>query len=317
VRLAAVLLSAGCSFSPGQLASREDAGDRDALGDGSVDTVPGANCYQKWFDGTIRFGTPTLLANVNANGYDRDPFLTADELVLYFSSVRDPDNLTGDMLVAKRPSTGVPFAAAQTESEFSSTGFESKVSITADGRYAVIGSDRAGSMLVDVWAFERDLPTDPWGTATQTHLTAVNSADYDHDPTISADGLRLYLAPNPGVQRIAVATRLERDDDFGAPQILTALDSGMGDADPSPTPDERILVFASSRTAPVLLGNIWYATRNSTSGVFGTPVMVPDVNTELAEGDPHLSTDGCRLYFDREVNAVAGDWDLFVATAQP
>lgn len=297
---------------------RADAGDGDAGTDVPIDG-PGPNCYAKWFDGTIRFGAPTLVANVNGAGYDRDPFLTADELVLYFSSIRSPNNTTGDVLVAKRPNRSVDFAAPQTDTELSSPGFDSKVSMTADGLYAVIATDRTGSALIDVWELERATVTDPWPAATRTHLTAVNTGGYDLDPTISADGLALYLAVDPGPQKIAVATRATRNDDFGPPQILATIDSNMGDADPSPTPDGRILVFASSRTASSvpMQGNLWYSTRSSMNGVFGAPVMVPDINTDEAEGDPHLSTDGCRIYFDRRINVAADDWDLFVATALP
>jgi len=280
------------------------------------DVIPAANCYDQWLSGTIRFGTPIEIPNVNATAYDRDPYVTPDERELYFSSTRLPDSMSSDIWVAKRPNTTTNFSTPAIATEFQSGGGESKVSFTADGKLAVLGSSR-GTTDVDVWQFERDSITDPWGTATQTHLTAVNTNGNDHDPTISADGLRLYLAPDGGTQDIAVATRTLRADDFGAPQVLATLSSGMGDADPSPSLDERIIVYASGRTSTPMPGNVWYATRANSSVPFGAPVIVPDVNTDAPEGDPHLSTDGCRLYFARLVDVPADDWDLYVATALP
>lgn len=90
----------------------------------------------------------------------------------------------------------------------------------------------------------------------------------------------------------------------------------MGDADPSPTPDERILLLASNRTLSGQSGgNLWYATRANATGTFGQPQAVPTVNTDANEGDPHLSADGCRIYFARELGSTS--WDIFVATATP
>jgi hypothetical protein len=92
----------------------------------------------------------------------------------------------------------------------------------------------------------------------------------------------------------------------------------MGDADPSPTPDEQVLLFASNR--PVLPSgpaapNVWYATRPGSTGTFDAPLPVPDINTDMPEGDPHLSTDGCRIYFARDVGTTS--FDIYVATAVP
>lgn len=102
---------------------------------------------------------------------------------------------------------------------------------------------------------------------------------------------------------------------FGAPVTLTQLSGGNGDADPSPTPDERILIFASNRALTGAgNGDRWYSTRPSTTAEFGTPKPVPDLNTAMAEGGAHLSSDGCRLYFARNVPGT--DYDIFVAVAR-
>lgn len=95
---------------------------------------------------------------------------------------------------------------------------------------------------------------------------------------------------------------------------IAQLNSGMNDGDPSIAHDERIIVFYSGRTSAFTGGNIWYATRTASSMAFSAPRIVPDVNTNFNDGDPHLSTDGCRLYFGRDGGTTG--WDLYVATAQ-
>jgi len=55
-------------------------------------------------------------------------------------------------------------------------------------------------------------------------------------------------------------------------------------------------------------GNLWYATRASAAVDFGPPQLVPSVNSDLDDGDPVLSADGCELYF---ASNRAGKYHLF------
>jgi len=314
VRWLIVVAVAGCKFREGSLSdvdaavtSEVDAASPDAP---SPDAAP-PNCYAQWLDGTIQLDTPVALAAVNASAYDRDPFLTDDELTLYFASGRTGSTGGGSVFKATRAEVTDAFGTPVLDAQFDSLQSETKVSITADGLAAVVGSNRTGSMGVDVWTSTRASTSVAFPAFTKA--AGVNTSGNDQDPTISADGLHLYIAPDTGgTQKIVVATRAALGDTFGAP--TTVINSGSGDADPSPTPDERILVFASNRVlAGGGNGDIWYATRASASDAFGTPKAVPGANTGMPEGDPHLSADGCRLYFARNVRST--DYDLFVAAA--
>jgi hypothetical protein len=292
----------------------------DALAqDGDLDAPPDAatTCNARWRDGSIHFETPIVVPNINSSVYDRDPYVSADEMTIWFSSGR-PGGTGGTVYIAKRTTPTGTFGDPQIDDDFDSAGNETKLSMTEDRLYAVVGSDRTGSAAVDIWESSRLTVNDNWSTPARTNLTLVNSAMDDHDPTISNDGLRLYLAPVGGGQHLAVATRMNVGDPFGAPTTITELVSGMGDADPSPTPDERILLFASNK--PGLAGdpappNVWYATRAGATGPFDPPKLVPDINTDMPEGDPHLSADGCRIYFARDLGS--DNYEIHVATAMP
>ena len=308
------LLLGGCNFVHGALSGSPDAADgaMPDVVDAPPDT-PRENCYAKWLDDTIQIGDAVSITEVNSPGFDRDPWLPADELTLYVSSARTGTSGGGDVWMATRGAIGETFSDPVEASAFTSTANETKLSISADGKVAVVGSDRptpTGGSGVDVWESIRASTNDAWPAMNRTNVGAVNTTGSDHDPTISADGQHLYLAPDsPSPQHIAIATRTANGT-FGAAVPLTALDSGTGDADPSPTPDERIILFASNRSGS---GDVYYATRVSATGAFGTPRMVPTVNTSMPEGDPHLSTDGCRIYFAR--NLGNDDWDIYVAGA--
>lgn len=318
-----MLTLAGCGFSTGGTVTADDASPIDASGDvaedttsdGMLDAAPTATCLDHWYDNTIRFASPVPLANVNSTSFDRDPFLTADELTLYFSSART-GSMGGDTWVATRTAITAAFGTPIRSTSFSTAANETKASITADGLYAVVGSDQGGgSGGVDVWETSRAATSASWGALSRAHVMSVDTAASDHDPMVSASGLHLYDAPDaPGMQHIALATRPSRTASFAAAATITELDSGMGDGDPTVTADERIIVFYSSRTSAFTGENLWYATRASASAAFGTPRIVPDVNTNNNDGDPHLSGDGCRLYFGRDGGSA--NWELVVAIAQ-
>jgi hypothetical protein len=322
VRWWSFALLAACRFTPGELTTGD--GGRDSAGpvDGPTDMIVddgnlASTCYARWLDDSIRFGEPVALDTVNSSVFDRDPFLSPDELTLWFSSGRTGGMGGSAPWVATRATTTMAFSTPILAAELDSPGVESKLSITADGLIAVIGSDRSGgSGSIDVWETQRANVTTPWPAPTRARTLQVNTSGADHDPTISADGLRLYLAPaGVGAQRIQVATRSTATAEFGAPVTIAELDSNMGDADPSPTPDERIMLLSSARSGGPQQGNVWYATRATSTGTFSSPRLVPDINTDDAEGDPHLSTDGCRIYFARSLGG--NNYDLYMATALP
>ena len=86
-----------------------------------------------------------------------------------------------------------------------------------------------------------------------------------------------------------------------------------GDADPTLTADERVLVFSSNRNGGAGGTDLWYSVRAERDRPFSTPVLVPNVNSTTNDGDPHLSEDGCRLYLasDRQ-----NDFDIYQSTLQ-
>ena len=317
--LVLVIGVAGCGFQltgPGVVSDAPSERATDGPLDALVDAPAVAGtCFAAWYGNAIRFGTAVALTTVNSSSFERDPFLTPDELTLFVSTAR-PGRMGGDTWMATRTTTLLPFGAPVRFPPFSTAGNETKVSIAMSSLVAMVGSDQAGGAGgVDVWETSRATTTAAWGPLTRTHVMAANSGGSDHDPMISADGLHLYTAPDaPGVQHIALATRPNTTANFSASTTIAELDSTMSDGDPSVSADERLIVFYSGRTSAFTGGNLWYATRASATAAFGTPRIVPDVNTNFNDGDPHVSEDGCRLYFGRDGSAT--DWDLYVATAQ-
>jgi len=126
---------------------------------------------------------------------------------------------------------------------------------------------------------------------------------------MTADGLYVVQP-----QRIVVAKRGSLTAEFGAPEGL-AINGTMGDADPALSADGRVLMFSSNnRTGGFDFADIWYATRNDITQPFANPRLVPTINGMHADGDAHLSADGCRLYFASARNG--GVYNLMIASVQ-
>jgi Tol biopolymer transport system component len=302
-----------CSFQHGTLngggtGSGDDAtpgDDAEVVVDAiSVDAPPDAACLAKWRAGPT-FTTPAMLFGVATTGDEADPFLTADEKTIYF--VRSSDIYKG----TRASLSTTTFSNVAKASDLSSGAGDSKVSITADGMTAFLNSSRTGgSGMSDVWRATRTSVTATFETPDQKYLVSVNTGGDQWDPHVSANGLRLYIAPPASpMQHIEMASRASLSDDFGAPVALTALDSGERDNDPTLTADERLIVFASNRNGN---RNLWYALRDDPTQPFGAPIVVPQINTNTDDG-PHLSHDGCRLYFTSDRDS---DIDVWVTEVQ-
>jgi Tol biopolymer transport system component len=187
--------------------------------------------------------------------------------------------------------------------------------MTSSELIAVMASSRTGTEgNSDLWLATRTLKTLPFGPFEAADgLPNINTGAEELDPELSADGLHLYLTEgNP--RRIAISVRSNTNGNFGSPQDVAGLFSDAGDADPSVSPDELVIVFSSRRNGSST-DELWYATRASKTAAFGTPALVPAINSGgNDEADPALSPDGCRLYFASD---RGGNFELFVAEMIP
>jgi len=302
--IVALVVVTGCGFKPsvggdGGVPGGDADADANPDADGSI--AP-ATCLPSWVDGTIRFATPTRIAELyDPSGFERDPSLLGNEKTIFFSSNRTGSQGGSDVFVATRTSVTATFGTPTVYGPASSTnGEDNKLTMTSNELAFIVASTRTPShgMGTDVWTATRATTAATFSTPTQAHLDSVNTNDGQEDPAITDDLLRLYVAPtNASPQHIAFSSRANAGANFSAPAVIAELDSGAGDADPAPSKDELLIVFSSTRGGGMGGSDLWYATRATSSATWNTPMIVPDVNGGGNDGDPFLSANGCRLYF--------------------
>ncbi|HEY3801419.1 MAG TPA: hypothetical protein VGL61_02395 [Kofleriaceae bacterium] len=318
VAIALTSVLVGCGFrphnavsdAPGEGSSTADAPADAASIDGSAQP---RDCMAEWRSGTIAFEPPQLIGELSTSGIERDPFVSQDELTIYFSH----DSPEGDMDVytASRAHVGDAFGSASPFDVVNTSSDESKMSISTDGLTLIVCRSVA-SGGDDDFMTTRGSAGDAWTTPQLDDLDTVNDDNYaPYDPELGSDGKTLYFAPvalDGDPQELALATRSDTSSEFGIATIPGyAANAGYGDADPWIDGSGDVLVFSR---VPIGTGDvdIVYMTAGS-NGQFGSVVAVPGVDTAgTADGDPWVSPDGCRMYFSSN---RAGSYDLYVATA--
>jgi hypothetical protein len=141
-------------------------------------------------------------------------------------------------------------------------------------------------------------------------VTEVASTSNEGSPSLSADGLTMYLHTNrtggPGGYDIYVSRRASMTAAWGKPVLSAAVSSASTEFDPFARPDGKMIVFASNRTKNFDL----YRSSLGANGALGAPTPITELNTTADEANPTLTADGLALYFSRMVGTSK---DVFVA----
>jgi Tol biopolymer transport system component len=119
-----------------------------------------------------------------------------------------------------------------------------------------------------------------WGTPSPIGPIATPSVQEDDGTLDSTETELLYASrPSGGVKDLYRLTRATPQDPWGAPAIVSQLNSGQTDQTPRLSADGLTVYFASSRNGTAGGDDIWTATRADRASPFGTPTRVAAVNS--------------------------------------
>jgi beta-lactamase regulating signal transducer with metallopeptidase domain len=136
--------------------------------------------------------------------------------------------------------------------------------------------------------------------------STVNSSAYEVSPSISADGLQLYVstwgAIRPGGNGgadIWLSTRVTKDDPWEESVNLGPMINSSADEEgASISTDGLTLYFSSNRPGGHGGWDLWVATREKIDDDWGAPLNLGStVNSSANEAAPLISADGLQLYF--------------------
>jgi OOP family OmpA-OmpF porin len=206
-------------------------------------------------------GLQNLGPRVNSPADEGAPSISSDGRTIYFECFEPgpgprcfkPDFGSPDLWMAHRAGPGQPFGQATSLGRSVNTRFaEDFPAISSDGLTLYFSSDRPGGLGdADLWQATRRNLNAPFGSVRNLG-PAVNSASYDAEPAISADGLLLLFASTRegglGGPDLWVSTRKTTSQSFGTPRNLGPPVNTEGyDGRPDLSGDGSTLFFMSSR----------------------------------------------------------------------
>jgi Tol biopolymer transport system component len=191
------------------------------------------------------FGTPTLLANVNTSLNERSPWISPDELSLYFWRV---NVVNSNLYVATRSDPGDPFGEATALTSLNSSYSDEDPYFNFAGDRIYFVSDRPGG---DREFFTSAIVSGSFTAPTK--ITNLNSYTEEHHPVISRDELRIYIgSENDGFEGdtngdIWMSERASTSSSFATPTNLTSLNTSGREDPVYLSPDGCTLYFMSNR----------------------------------------------------------------------
>lgn len=139
---------------------------------------------------TGAFNQVVELTTLNSTSTEQLPWVTADELTIYFISDRAGSR---DIWTASRAQRTDEFAAPTPVVELNSDGDDGKLTLSPDGLVAIFASDRPGGVGgLDFYRAARRTTNEPFEAPTLISELSTPQADYD--PELTRSGDTLYFA---------------------------------------------------------------------------------------------------------------------------
>jgi Tol biopolymer transport system component len=228
--------------------------------------------------------------------------LSNDGLTLYFSQTLNAPNTDEDIYIARRPTRAADFTPASKVVEVNTAVSDSSPFITQDGLSLYFSSSRTGGRgLFDIWMATR--PNLNSAFLPPVNLAELNTRDDDHLPSLTGDGLEIFLTSGRKTERIWRATRSDTASPFSIPvmdQQLEQVNAGIASSCASISLDGLTIVFTSSRDG--FMDDIFLSTRNRRGDIFPPPVNLAVINSIAEEEDASISADGTEIIFSSNRN---------------
>jgi hypothetical protein len=140
-------------------------------------------------DPSAPFDTASPLSSVNSSFLDHLPWVSADELILYFASERSG---TMDIWRSTRASRADAFGSPAAVTEINSSAEDNGMTLTRDERTIIFASTRPnGAGDYDLYRALRAGTDQPFSLPEP--LSVINTSAVETDPSLSPDGQELFF----------------------------------------------------------------------------------------------------------------------------
>jgi hypothetical protein len=281
-----------------------DVATNDAPSDVIVDAAP--DVPQPPCNPTAAFGNLNAVAGVvNTSAYESTPFLTKDELGIFFA--RDTGGGKIALFYASRGATNQPFGNdAELSSISSNQSIDTSPWVNDNLSSMLFASERNGDKHYHLYKATGNGQSDGWTNIMElTTLDWVEPAADLHPWVVPATGEVWFASDRLGSLDIYYAASTTTTPAWYAPLATNAAESH-----PVLTADALTIFF--ERTDSQNKGHIFAATRASTASLFGNVTQLMEFDSGQSQSAPGwISADGCRMYFSTD---RSGAFDIWMAT---
>ncbi len=250
----------------------------------------------------VPFNPADVGPGINTMDSEYLPSLTADGKIMVFTRLL---NRQEDLYYSEFDLDG--WQAAKPIESINTPYNEGAHTISADGRLLLFTACnlKIGLGSCDLYYATRD--GNKWSSPKNLG-TPVNSAAWESQPSLSANGQQLYFASNRGGGRgkndIWMSDR-NPDGTWGTPRPLSdSINSVQHDQSPFIHPDGQTLYFMSDGHQGMGKTDLFYA-RKKEDGTWGQPINLGyPINTAANEGALIVSLDGTKAYFATDRNDI-------------
>jgi OOP family OmpA-OmpF porin len=252
---------------------------------------------------TAAYKQKYLSDTVNAFAMQYFPVLTADQQELIFTRRAGfTDDFDEDLVVSKKDSKGRWMAPQSISKNINTMYNEGTCTISADGRKLIFTSctGRDGYGSCDL--YESRKIGNEW-TAAQNLGINVNSAEWESQPSLSADGRTLYFVSDRragyGRRDIWMSTLLPNGTWSKAKNIGKPVNTVYDEYSPFIHVNNRTLYFASNGLTGFGGYDLYYSELDSSR--WGTPVNIgAPINNHEDQFSLFITADGKKGYYSHE-----------------
>lgn len=255
-----------------------------------------------------RYKQRPLSDTVNAFALQYFPVLTADQKELIFTrrlgNTGDDDE---DLVVSRKDDSGKWLPPKSISSNINSQWNEGTCTISADGRKLIFTSclGREGFGSCDL--FQSEKVGDAW-SRPQNLGPNVNTADWESQPSLSADGRTLYFVSDRkggyGRRDIWISHLNEYGQWTKAVNAGKEVNTALDEISPFIHANNRTLYFASNGLPGYGGYDIFYLVKN-VSGGWSRPVNLDaPINDHQDQFSLYITADGTKGYYVHEVSGM-------------
>lgn len=229
---------------------------------------------------------------LNTNVDEYGPTFTPDGRTMYFTLRRDR---RGNERIVVSRLEGDAWTAPET-APFSGGGYDKEPYLSPDGSKLFFASKRrvgGADLDFELWVVERT--SSGWGEPR--HLAEVGSPAYENYPAVAANG-NLYFGSARETGRGRLFRARWTGSAYAEPEELTSGGAPISGADPYIDPQERFMIFSSTRDGGYGEGDLYVTYHRD--GAWTEPTNLGEViNTADYEYTPFIAPDGRTFYFSR------------------